>query len=524
MTRVFTPPSSAVPPSLSFPSYACQIAPGITEQRPQPGHQPVRTIDVTRSGFATSVAENWYDNLTVAGNTSLNPFFYGTYLAETKPGEPVTRNKKQAFQADAVGAMHQIVPEHFKTPHTFRVEWQVRPVFVQVSLLTHVSVVRVCLIALFHPSRQPGRGGRLDWFTKSHKRVDENGTVVHVEGDGKGKDWEHSLYIPDFALDSAMGSKIPEEPSYLIFNTAISSTWGFPYSLPDWCPKDCYDCNNPKCACSFQPGFCSMMKTGKVAFKIDSVRVYQSKDDDAHDGRPHTVGCDPVGFPTKEYIKGNEYMFMREPPFVFGDKHPLRKVKTGGGTCTNHDQCGGGGAENAEVGESGVLPGSDADNFLDLDGGNDIDTVGEQKRRLDVESSGSTTHLDKPPVSEEALENSEDSSEESSKSPSSKLKGQCVKSTPGLFGPPTATGKQCKCNKGYTGQYCLVVDKYDDAPGAYELKTVTTLFSNQARPYLTPLHVFILGTFIGGFLLALVLDSVKKSREKMNGGTGEGAL
>merc|ERR1719464_611759 len=477
---------------MPFVDMTLQIAPGITEQRPQSGHQPVRTIDGTRSGFATSVAENWYDNLTVAGNTSLNPFFYGTYLAETKPGEPVTRSKKQAFQADAVGAMHQVVPEHFKTPYTFRVEWQ------------------------------PGRGGRLDWFTKSHKRVDENGTVFHMEGDGKGQDWEHSLYIPDSALDNAMGSKIPEEPSYLIFNTATSSTWGFPYSLPDWCPKDCYDCNNPKCACSFQPGFCNMMKTGKVAFKIDAVRVYQSRHDDAHDGRPHTVGCDPVEFPTKEFIKGYEYKYMNEPPFVYGDTHPLKKVKNGGGTCKIHDQCGGGGVEDAKIDETRALSGAAADDFLDLDYNDDNDAVSEHKRRLDDESLGTTTYLDKPLISEEALEDGKGSSKVPPKTSHRKPQGQCVKSTSGLFGLPTTTGKQCKCNKGYTGPHCLSSDKHDDAPGAYELKTVTTLFTNQARPYLTPLHVLILGTLVSGFLSALVLDTVKRGRK--NRTTDRGAL
>ena len=92
-----------------------------------------------------------------------------------------------------------------------------------------------------------------------------------------------------------------------------------------------------------------MMKTGKVALKIDSVRVYQSRDDDAHSGQPHTVGCDPPEFPTKEYIKGYEYKYMRNPPFVYDDKNPLRSVKNGGGECMTDMDCGGGGAEDTEV-------------------------------------------------------------------------------------------------------------------------------------------------------------------------------
>jgi hypothetical protein len=353
--------------------------------------------------------------------------------------------------------------------------------------------------------------------------VDENGTVFHMEGDGKGQDWEHSLYIPDFALDNAMGSKIPEEPSYLIFNTAISSTWGFPYSLPDWCPKNCYDCSDPKCTCSFQPGFCNMMKTGKVAFKIDSVRVYQSRDDDAHSGQPHTMGCDPVEFPTKEYIKGYEYKYMNTPPFVYDDKHPLRKVKRGGGTCTADDECGGGGVEDAEVDETWVQPGAEADEVLDLDADG---AVGKARRRLadgaapqetdttDGSSSGKTTPLVKPTISKEAAGENEGSTKVLSKDAHRKPKGHCAKATPGLFGAPSATGKQCLCHAGYTGPYCLSVDKRDDAPGAYDLTTVTSLIDNWPRPYLSPWHVVLLGTLVGGFVLALVLDPVRRGRKK----------
>lgn len=509
-----------------------KVAPGIPDNRPQSGSQPVRTIDKTHSGYATSVPQKWYDNLTVAGNTSLNPFFYGTYLGETKVGEPVTRNKNQAFQADAVGAMKQVVPEHFKTPHTFRVEWQ------------------------------PGRGGRLDWFTKSYKKVDENGTVYHTEGDGKGQDWEHSLHIPDFALDEAMGSKIPEEPSYVIFNTAISSTWAFPYNVPDWCPK-CYDCNNPKCSCSFNPGFCQMMKTGKVAMKIDSVRVYQSKDDSAHSGGPHTVGCDPPDFPTREYIKGYEYRYMRNPPFVYEDKHPLRTVKNGGGTCEVDDDCGGGGAENEDVDEGWELPGakegkggggggskegSDAaadggeeegessiresqSPLAHVDDGKKKKKAAQATRRLGMEKAEEkaeakkddaggegddddpTAGLDKPPVSEESLEDGGVDTKVVS-SEGRQPKGRCVTATPGLFGEPTPTGKQCKCNEGYTGPHCLSVAKFDEEPGAYELKQqrVWVLFAGRAAPYLTRFHMFVGGLLLGAFLVAMVADGARKGR------------
>jgi hypothetical protein len=420
----------------------------------------------------------------------------------------VTRNKKQAFQADAVGAMKQIVSEHFKTPHTFRVEWQ------------------------------PGRGGRIDWFTKSYKKVDPaTGEVSHVEGDGKGQDWEHSLSIPDSALESAMGSKIPEEPSYLIFNTAISSTWAFPYNVPDWCPK-CYDCYDPKCTCSFNPGFCNMMKTGKVSMKIDSVRVYQSIDDSAHSGRPHTLGCDPVDFPTREYIKGFEYKYMRNPPFVLKDKHPLRDVQEGGGTCVVDEDCGGG-------------DGSMEEDVLDLDDDSDdkkgdthiggVNTIVEKARagndavhrRLGAGSDGRdadftprmktkagpdedpTVGLDKPITSDESLEDDAgDTTVPSISNHKRKSKGRCISATQGLFGAPTSTGMQCKCNEGYTGPYCLSIDKHDDEPGAYTLKKMSSLFSGRTAPYLTRFHIFIGGTMMVAFVAALMFDISSKSRNR----------
>jgi len=85
-----------------------------------------------------------------------------------------------------------------------------------------------------------------------------------------------------------------------------------------------------------------MMKRSKVAMQIDHIRVYQSKNNSAHVGKPHTVGCDPVEYPTREYIKGNEYRYMRSAPFVFDDKGPLKKkIRNGGGKCKHNSDCGG---------------------------------------------------------------------------------------------------------------------------------------------------------------------------------------
>lgn len=61
----------------------------------------------------------------------------------------------------------------------------------------------------------------------------------------KTTDGELLYEVPASSLDDATGSKIPTEPSYIILNTAISTTWGFPQTCPDGCACDCFDCNKP---------------------------------------------------------------------------------------------------------------------------------------------------------------------------------------------------------------------------------------------------------------------------------------
>ena len=117
-----TLPGTSPNVSLPYVDMTLQVAPGIPENRPQTGHPPLKEDILTDKGFTEFAAQTWYDDLIFHGNTSINPFFYGTYLGETKKGEPVTRSKKEAFQADAVGAMHQLVPAHFRRMLTFRID------------------------------------------------------------------------------------------------------------------------------------------------------------------------------------------------------------------------------------------------------------------------------------------------------------------------------------------------------------------------------------------------------------------
>jgi hypothetical protein len=408
-----------------------QVAPGIPSNRPQSGGLPIRQDKIAENGHTELLAQSWYDGLEFHGNTSLNPFFYGTYLGETKKNEPVTRTKAQAFQADAVGAAHQLTPAHYTRAHTFRVEWQ------------------------------PGPGGRIDWFSKGHK-INES---FSMEGDGLGNDWVHAYGIKDESLKDLMGSQIPEEPTYLIFNTAVSSTWGFPYAVPEGCKK-CYDCDDPKCACTFAPGFCKMLRKGDVAMKIDSVRVYQSRDPTAHVGNDHTVGCDPPKFPTRGWIKGHEYRYMRNPPFSLDDLHPLRPVQKGGGKCKTDSDCGGD-LKNLNLTE--IAESSD-------DG---------RKRRL-LEAENQTG------------------------------RGRCVSHSDmkGFFSMKVSSNI-CKCNPGFTGPHCLAQAHTDDSPSAYEITRHNSLMEEMPTFRASPFLIFIIVALCMQ-LVGFICYSVREKKKKLS--------
>uniref|UniRef100_A0A7S1BGP4 EGF-like domain-containing protein n=1 Tax=Corethron hystrix TaxID=216773 RepID=A0A7S1BGP4_9STRA len=193
--------------------------------------------------------------------------------------------------------LEQLFPQHFRKTHKFRLEWQ------------------------------PGRDGRIDWYGQ-----------VPSKDDAAPPEWIHGYTIHDEFVRNQTGAQIPAEPSYLIMNIALSSNWGFPYDIKPTC-KRCYDCDNPRCACALQPGFCDMMRSGNADMLIDSVRVYQNDDDSAHVGEPHTLGCDPPNYPTREFIAGHSYRYMRRWP-GYDDRKPMKKIVVGGGSCEDDADCG----------------------------------------------------------------------------------------------------------------------------------------------------------------------------------------
>jgi len=65
------------------------------------------------------------------------------------------------------------------------------------------------------------------------------------------------VFSIDAAALEATGSQIPLEPMYLILNTAVSHSWGFPEPCDiEQCSAcyNCYDCTNPACQCALPEG------------------------------------------------------------------------------------------------------------------------------------------------------------------------------------------------------------------------------------------------------------------------------
>mmetsp|Transcript_6400 Transcript_6400/g.14608 ORF Transcript_6400/g.14608 Transcript_6400/m.14608 type:complete len:325 (-) Transcript_6400:32-1006(-) len=237
-----------------------QLAPGIPakDNRPPSGVLP-------EWGFT------WYENLTFGANTSINPFFYGTYLATTKKEEPIGRSAKEAYQCDAIGAMMAINQSFWRGMHTFRMEWQ------------------------------PGDTGYIHWYVDNEFRFG-----IEAQGLQKYK------------------TRIPEEPSYLILNTAISTSWGFP-APPLGCDE--YDCKSAEGRCGFNAGFCDSLP---AEFKVGHVRVYQNK----KDPKMH-LGCNPKSHPTRRFIAAHPERYM-----LATDLQPLKAVSKGGGACKSDKDCG----------------------------------------------------------------------------------------------------------------------------------------------------------------------------------------
>ena len=213
----------------------------------------------------------WYEGMKYGPNTSQNVFFYGMEL-KSPIGDP-----EESYWADAVSANTPIGSSEFEQFHTYRLEWTPRK--------------------------------RLAWY----------------------KDSQFLYEITQDSLTNlTRGLQIPDEPTYLLLNTAMSSTWGFPAPCPAGCSCDCFDCKKEACKCAIAEGFCDSLP---AHFLIDYVRLYQNE--------KHSVGCDPPSHPTKKFIQAHLDRYL--DPDAPRRRRALEPVPRGGGPCVHGRECGSGG-------------------------------------------------------------------------------------------------------------------------------------------------------------------------------------
>mmetsp|Transcript_36497 Transcript_36497/g.66827 ORF Transcript_36497/g.66827 Transcript_36497/m.66827 type:complete len:360 (+) Transcript_36497:174-1253(+) len=207
--------------------------------------------------------------------------------------------------------------------------------------------------------------------------------------------------------DKMKGSQIPTEPQYVLLNTAISSSWGFPSPCPANCKCDCFDCKDLSCACGIAPGFCGQVM-GHAHFLVDHVRVWQAAND-----TQQKVGCSTPERPSKQWIIGHANWYKDD-----WDAAPLKPLSVGGGACRTDNDCGG-----------VVTRHRQDDDDDDEDGGGG----GEEKGLLGVGSGRSR-------------------------------RGVCAKSSsplslPSLALPPPSS--TCRCETGWVGPHCRASQGFD---------------------------------------------------------------
>ena len=201
---------------------------------------------------------------------------------------------------------------------------------------------------------------------------------------------------------------------------------------------------------------------------VDSIRVYQSNNPAAHAGNNHTLGCDPPDYPTKEWIQGHAYRYMRNPPFSYLDIGPLRRVQRGGGSCSTDEDCG-----------SNIVKDNLTEAFLQL------------KSMIPHALNTVTTQVE--PVG----------------------RGGCVprQDFGAMFSSETA-GLVCKCNPGYTGPHCLAQEFVDESPSAAELRKSKSPFSSISRILLTPFMMVTILCMLSILLVFLGMQVLSRRRTR----------
>lgn len=141
--------------------------------------------------------------------------------------------------------------------------------------------------------------------------------------------------VPQNTQQSNPQKVMLEEPMYLIFNVALSSSWS---TTPPNPGKECRGNGTDRVINAICDAF-------PMYLKIDYIRLYQEKSKDLPSDNYMTVGCDPATHPTKQWIEGHldEYV---------DNDNPWQEV-SGKAFCTTDDDCTIGGNVGATVLKTG---------------------------------------------------------------------------------------------------------------------------------------------------------------------------
>eukprot|EP00598_Pedospumella_elongata_P002282 CAMPEP_0184971486 /NCGR_PEP_ID=MMETSP1098-20130426/3712_1 /TAXON_ID=89044 /ORGANISM="Spumella elongata, Strain CCAP 955/1" /LENGTH=503 /DNA_ID=CAMNT_0027493617 /DNA_START=31 /DNA_END=1542 /DNA_ORIENTATION=- len=203
-------------------------------------HRPV-------NGKELNSSYTWYDDIEVGKHGKFNSGFWGQ---ECGPEHDPSLERRHKYMEDAISVNTDLKATHFKKHHKYTLEWQ------------------------------PGPAGYLHWYL-------DDVPLLGIKG---------------ASLEKLTGAMIPEEPMYLILNTAISHRWGFPEPCPaDSCSAcwHCFDCTNPECQCALPEGM-KGCRNLPAAMRVDYIRLYQDAADPAH-----SLSCSPASHPTKQFIEGH---------------------------------------------------------------------------------------------------------------------------------------------------------------------------------------------------------------------------
>ncbi len=188
--------------------------------------------------------------------------------------------KQFTYQSDAISANTHVTEDFFEKHHKYRIEWE--------------------------PPNDDGTEGYLKWYLDGEFLYGIRGENLKISG-----------------------TLIPREPMYLLMNTAVASSWGFPKPCPEGCDCKCFKCGDPDCTCGLPDGFCENFP---ASFEIDYVRAYQAVNESKH-----FLGCSTERMPTGRFIEGHKKDYMDA---VNGQKEPLLPIQNGGSYCDTSAECG----------------------------------------------------------------------------------------------------------------------------------------------------------------------------------------